>query len=82
MGIEGGVAIGAAVAAGSAALPGSGLDRGIEAMASIIVIRRSPGPGWPVPHPERRAQQLVAVSFFLLARCRFIPSPVSPAARE
>jgi hypothetical protein len=29
MGIEGGVAIGAAVVAGSAALPGSGLDRGI-----------------------------------------------------
>jgi len=52
MGIEGGVAIGAAAAAGSAALPGSGLDRGIEAMASIIVIRRSPGPGWPVPHPS------------------------------
>jgi hypothetical protein len=39
-GIESGVAIGAAVVAGSAALPGSGPGRGIEAMASIIVIRR------------------------------------------
>jgi hypothetical protein len=29
MGIEGGVAIGSAVVAGSAAWPGSGLDRGI-----------------------------------------------------
>ena len=66
------MAIGAVVVAGSAALPGSGLDRGIEVMASIIVIRRSLGPGWP----ERRAQQLMAVSFFPLAPCGFIPSPV------
>ena len=38
MGIEGGVAIAAAVVAGSVALLGFGLDSGIEAMASIIVI--------------------------------------------
>jgi hypothetical protein len=76
MGIEGGVAIGAAVAAGSAALPGSGPDRGIEVMASIIVIRRFTGARLASATSERRAQQLVAVSFFLLAPCRSIPSPV------
>ena len=43
MGVEGGVAIGAAIAAGSVALLGFGLDSGIEAMASVIVIWRFTG---------------------------------------
>ena len=67
MGIEGGVAIGAAIAAGSVALLGFGLDSGIEAIASIIVIWRLTGTRLASPTSERRAQQLVAVSFFLLA---------------
>jgi divalent metal cation (Fe/Co/Zn/Cd) transporter len=67
MGIEGGVAIGAAVIAGSVALLGFGLDSGIEAVASIIVIWRFTGTRLASPTSERRAQQLVAVSFFLLA---------------
>ena len=67
MGIEGGVAIGAAVVAGSIALLGFGLDSGIEAMASIIVIWRFTGTRLASATSERRAQQLVAVSFFLLA---------------
>jgi divalent metal cation (Fe/Co/Zn/Cd) transporter len=67
MGIEGGVAIIAAVAAGSVALLGFGLDSGIEAMASIIVLWRFTGTRLASPASERRAQQLVAVSFFLLA---------------
>lgn len=67
MGIEGGVAIAAAVAAGSVALLGFGLDSGIEAMASIIVIWRFTGTRLASATSERRAQQLVAVSFFLLA---------------
>ena len=67
MGIEGGVAIGAAVIAGSVALLGFGLDSGIEAMASIIVIWRFTGTRLASATSERRAQQLVAVSFFLLA---------------
>ena len=69
MGIEGGVAIGAAVAAGSVALLGFGLDSGIESLASIIVIWRFTGTRLASGSPtaERRAQQLVAVSFFLLA---------------
>jgi hypothetical protein len=67
MGVEGGVAIGAAIAAGSVALLGFGLDSGIEAMASVIVIWRFTGTRLASPTSERRAQQLVAVSFFLLA---------------
>ena len=67
MGIEGGVAIGAAVVAGSVALFGFGLDSAIEAMASIIVIWRFTGTRLASVTSERRAQQLVAVSFFLLA---------------
>jgi hypothetical protein len=63
MGIEGGVAIAAAVIAGSVALLGFGLDSGIEAMASIIVIWRFTGIWLASPTSERRAQQLVAVSF-------------------
>ncbi len=67
MGIEGGVAIGAAITAGSVALLGFGLDSGIEALASVIVIWRFTGTRLASATSERRAQQLVAVSFFLLA---------------
>lgn len=67
MGIEGGVAIGAAIAAGSVALLGFGLDSGIEALASLIVIWRFTGARLASATSERRAQQLVAASFFLLA---------------
>ena len=67
MGVEGGVAIVAAVLAGSVALLGFGLDSGIEAMASIIVIWRFTGTRLASATSERRAQQLVAVSFYLLA---------------
>jgi divalent metal cation (Fe/Co/Zn/Cd) transporter len=67
MGIEGGVAIVAAVLAGSVALLGFGIDSGIEAMASIIVIWRFTGTRLSSASSERRAQQLVAVSFFVLA---------------
>jgi hypothetical protein len=67
MGIEGGVAIGAAIAAGSVALLGFGLDSGIEALASIIVIWRFTGTRLASPTAERRAQKLVAASFLLLA---------------
>jgi divalent metal cation (Fe/Co/Zn/Cd) transporter len=67
MGIEGGITIAAAMVAGSVALLGFGLDSGIEAMASIIVIWRFTGTRLASPTSERRAQQLVAVGFFLLA---------------
>lgn len=67
MGIEGGVAIGAAIASGSVALLGFGLDSGIEAMASVIVIWRFTGTRLASATSERRAQQLVAISFYLLS---------------
>jgi divalent metal cation (Fe/Co/Zn/Cd) transporter len=67
MGIEDSAAITVAVIAGSVALLGLGLDSGIEAMASIIVIWRFTGTRLASATSERRAQQLVAVSFFLLA---------------
>jgi divalent metal cation (Fe/Co/Zn/Cd) transporter len=67
MTVEGGVAITAALAAGSIALLGFGLDSVIEALASIIVIWRFTGDRRVSETSERRAQQLVALSFFLLA---------------
>ncbi len=67
LGIEAGVAIGAAVIAGSVALLGFGLDSGIEALASVIVIWRFTGTRLVSATSERRAQRLVAVSFYLLA---------------
>ncbi len=67
LGIEAGVAIGAAVTAGSVALLGFGLDSGIEALASIIVIWRFTGTRLLGTTAERRAQHLVSVSFYLLA---------------
>ncbi len=67
MTVEGAVAIAAALASGSIALLGFGLDSGIEALASIIVIWRFTGDRRLSQTAEASAQQLVAVSFFLLA---------------
>ncbi len=67
MSIEGAVGVVAGLAAGSVALVGFGLDSGIEALASVIVIWRFTGARVHSATSERRAQQLVAVSFFLLA---------------
>ena len=67
LGVEAGVAIAAAVVARSTALLGFGLDSGIEALASVIVIWRFTGTRLASAVSERRAQKLVAISFFLLA---------------
>jgi divalent metal cation (Fe/Co/Zn/Cd) transporter len=64
---EGTVAITAALTAGSVALLGFGLDSVIEALASVIVIWRFTGDRGLSDLAERRAQRLVAISFFLLA---------------
>jgi divalent metal cation (Fe/Co/Zn/Cd) transporter len=64
---EGGIAVAAAIAAGSAALLGFGLDSVIEAAASIIVIWRLTGTRALSQAAERRARTAVAVTFFLLA---------------
>ena len=67
MSAEGAIAIVAGLLAGSVALTGFGLDSGIEGFASAIIIWRFTGQRTLSDHAERRAQQLVAVQFFLLA---------------
>lgn len=67
LGIEAAAAVGAALAARSVALLGFGLDSGVEALASVIVIWRLSGSRLTGALSERRAQQLVALSFLLLS---------------
>jgi divalent metal cation (Fe/Co/Zn/Cd) transporter len=67
MTVEGAVGITAALLAGSVALLGFGFDSVIEGMASAIVIWRFTGQRRVSEDAERRAQKLVAASFFLLA---------------
>jgi divalent metal cation (Fe/Co/Zn/Cd) transporter len=67
MAVEGAVAITAALAAGSIALLGFGLDSAIEGLASVIVIWRFTGHRRLSDQAEERARRLIAVSFFLLA---------------
>jgi divalent metal cation (Fe/Co/Zn/Cd) transporter len=67
MTVEGAVAVAAALAAGSVALLGFGIDSAIEALASVIVIWRFTGRRRVSERAEERARRLVAVSFFLLA---------------
>jgi divalent metal cation (Fe/Co/Zn/Cd) transporter len=63
-GVEAGVAIGAGVIAGSVALVGFGADSLIELAAGLVVLWRLAGAR---AITERRAQQLIAVSFYLLS---------------
>ena len=65
--IEFAVAVGAGAAASSTALIGFGMDSLIEVLASSVIIWRFGGRRRESAAAERRAQQLVAVSFFVLA---------------
>jgi divalent metal cation (Fe/Co/Zn/Cd) transporter len=67
MGLEGAIAITAGVLAGSIALVAFGLDSAIEGIASLVIVWRFTGRRLLSDAAERRAQQLVAVQFFLLA---------------
>jgi divalent metal cation (Fe/Co/Zn/Cd) transporter len=67
MAIEGLVAVGAGIVAGSIALIGFGLDSAIEGFASVVIVWRFTGWRTLSRHAEQRAQKLVAVQFFLLA---------------
>ncbi len=67
MTIEGAVAIVAGLAAGSIALVGFGLDSAIEGFASVVIVWRFTGARMFSAAAERRAQQLVAIQFFVLA---------------
>ena len=65
--VEFAIAIGAGLAASSIALIGFGADSLIEAMAGFVVLWLFTGTRVGSEHAERRAQQLIAVSFFVLA---------------
>ena len=65
--LECGVALGAGIAAGSIALIGFGADSLIEAFAGLVVVWLFTGARVASPTAERRAQQLIAGSFFVLA---------------
>lgn len=62
--VEAAVAIGAGVIAGSVALVGFGADSLIELAAGLVVLWRL---GSARAVTERRAQQMIAVSFYLLS---------------
>jgi divalent metal cation (Fe/Co/Zn/Cd) transporter len=64
---EAAIAIAAGIAAGSIALVGFGADSLIEAAAGIVVIWLMAGGRSASPVAERRAQQLIAISFGALA---------------
>lgn len=67
MTVEGAVGLAAGVGAGSIALIGWALSSVVEGLASVIVIWRFTGSRTLSDTAERRAQQAVAVSFWLLA---------------
>lgn len=65
--VEFAIAIGAGIAAGSIALIGFGADSLVEALAGGVIVWLFTGGRGQSEAAERRAQQLVALSFFLLA---------------
>jgi len=65
--IEFAIAIAAGVAAGSIALIGFGADSLIEALAGFVVLWLFTGKRTGSRTAERRAQQLIATTFFVLA---------------
>jgi divalent metal cation (Fe/Co/Zn/Cd) transporter len=65
--LEAAVALGAGLAAGSIALIGFGADSLIESLAGFVVLWLFTGARLNSHVAERRAQQMIAVSFFVLA---------------
>jgi divalent metal cation (Fe/Co/Zn/Cd) transporter len=65
--VEAAIAVGAGAVAGSIALVGFGADSLIEAAAGLVVLWLVTGERLRSHGAERRAQQLIAVSFVLLA---------------
>jgi divalent metal cation (Fe/Co/Zn/Cd) transporter len=65
--VEAAVAIGAGVAAGSIALVGFGADSLIESVAGFVLLWRLAGRRAESEVAERRAQKLIALSFYVLA---------------
>jgi divalent metal cation (Fe/Co/Zn/Cd) transporter len=65
--VEFGIAVAAGLAASSIALIGFGFDSLIEAAAGFVVLWLLTGRRVASPHAERRAQQMIAVTFYVLA---------------
>ena len=65
--VEFGIAIGAGIAAGSIALIGFGADSLVEGLAGFVIVWLFTGARLHSETAERRAQQLVAASYFVLA---------------
>jgi len=65
--VEALIAVIAGVVAGSIALVGFGADSMIEAIAGFVVIWLFTGSRLGSSHAERRAQQMIAISFYILA---------------
>jgi divalent metal cation (Fe/Co/Zn/Cd) transporter len=65
--VEFAIAVGAGVAAGSIALVAFGVDSLIEVAAGLTIIWRFTGSRLASATSERRAQQVIALSYFLLA---------------
>ena len=65
--VEFAIAIAAGIAASSIALVGFGADSLIEALAGFVVLWLFTGSRVGSHEAERRAQQLIAISFFVLA---------------
>jgi divalent metal cation (Fe/Co/Zn/Cd) transporter len=65
--IEFAIAVGAGVAAGSIALVAFGVDSLIEVAAGLTIVWRFSGSRLASATSERRAQQIIAFSYFLLA---------------
>ena len=65
--VEFGIAAVAGIAASSIALIGFGFDSLIEALAGVVVLWLFTGSRLNSSRAERRAQQMIAVSFYILA---------------
>jgi divalent metal cation (Fe/Co/Zn/Cd) transporter len=65
--VEAGVAISAGVVAGSIALVGFGADSVVESIAGFVLVWRLAPVRAASEAAERRAQRLIALSFFLIA---------------
>jgi divalent metal cation (Fe/Co/Zn/Cd) transporter len=65
--VEFAIAVGAGVAAGSIALVAFGVDSLIEVAAGLAIVWRFSGSRLASATSERRAQQVIAISYFLLA---------------
>jgi divalent metal cation (Fe/Co/Zn/Cd) transporter len=81
-GVEAAVAIAAGAVAGSVALIAFGADSVIEALAGIIVLWRFAAGRADSERAERRAQQLIAITFWLVAAYVTVDATVSLATGD